>query len=48
MWQGVDNALQRFGLPAAHSCRPEILNELWEQIRLEEEDAGDQLLMRLL
>ena len=47
-WESVDEALKRFGLPAKHADRPEIVAALREQIRLEADEVGDQFLMRLL
>jgi len=48
MWEGVEAALGRFGFPAVHSQRSDILTELWKQIRLVEAEKGDELLLRLL
>ncbi|WP_445630119.1 hypothetical protein [Nostoc sp. DSM 114167] len=47
-WEGVDEALRRFGLPAKHADRPAIVAALREQIRLETNEVDDQFLMRLL
>jgi hypothetical protein len=43
-----EDALNQFGLPAKPSNRPTIVAALEEQIRLEEDEIGDQFLMRLL
>ena len=47
-WKGVTAALGRFGLPAKPADRASITAALDEQIRLETDWVGDQLLMRVL
>jgi hypothetical protein len=46
--KNVETALSRFGLPCKLSDRDTIVAELEEQIRLEDDEIGDQFLMRLL
>lgn len=49
-WKGVDDALDRFGLPADPKHRGQIRQLLVEQIQkqIDDDDDGDQSLMRLL
>src|SRR5579885_1101550 len=49
-WKGVDEALDRFGLPADPKHRGQIRQLLVEQIQkqIDDDDDGDQSLMRLL
>jgi hypothetical protein len=46
--QGVDDLLRQFGLPAKATNRVTIITLLEKQISLEEDEIGDQFLIRLL
>jgi hypothetical protein len=47
-WDGVDNALSKFGFPTSVDNREEVIKLLKEEIVKEYDEEGDQFLMRLL
>jgi hypothetical protein len=47
-WEGVEAALGRFGLPANPCDRDELIRLLRQELQREEDEEGDQFLMRLV